>query len=169
MTPAAERALDMIYRTWQELDDYRFKHYSTRRFTHLLKMVLICAAIRYSTMIDMQDVLLANTMLTYTEGFMSKALGEFGKSRNSDAAQIVMTALYDAKQPMSFDELYKLVSRDVDKREILIDILAGLQHAGKIQPPNKSKGINGFLPAQKPVNGQVLYADFKLLVEMKGK
>ena len=169
MTLQAERALDMIYRTWPELEDYRFKHYSTRRFTHLIKLVLICAAMRYTTIIDMQDVLLANTMLTHVEGFMSKALGEFGKSRNSEAAQSVMTALYEAKSPLSFDEIYKVVSRDIDKRDVLIDILAGLQVAGKIQPPNKSKGINGFLPAQKPINGQALYVDFKLLVEARGK
>ena len=170
MTDPARRALDMIYRTWPELEDYRFKHYSTRRFTHLLKLVLICAAIRYSTTIDMQDVLLANTLLTYTESTMSKALGEFGKSKNSEAAQTIMTALYEAKAPMPFEALYKLVSRDVDKREILVDILAGLQQAGKIQPPDphdKSKN-KGFLPAQKPINSNALYVDMKLLIELRG-
>lgn len=171
ITGPAERALDTIYRTWPELDDYRFKHYSTRRFTHLLKLVLICSAIRYSTVIDMQDVLLANTLLTYTEGTMSKALGEFGKSRNSDAAQAIMTALYDAKAPMTFDDLFKVVSRDVEKRDTLIDILAGLQQAGKIQPPDrKAQGAAaGFLPMQKPINSSALYVDMSLLVEMKSR
>lgn len=170
ITEPARRALDMIYRTWQELEDYRFKHYSTRRFTHLLKLVLICAAIRYSTLIDMQDVLLANTLLTYTESTMTKALGEFGKSRNSEAAQAVMTALYDAKEPMPFEKLWKVVSRDLEKREQLVDILSGLQQAGKIQPPEPGATgkAKGFLPAQKPLNSKALYVDMKLLIELKG-
>ena len=169
LTAPAERALDVIYRTWPELEDYRFKHYSTRRFTHLLKLVLICAATRYSTVLDMQDVLLANTILSYTESNMSKALGEFGKSRNSDSAQTVMSVLYEARKPLTFEELWKAVSRDVEKRDVLIDILSGLQQAGKIQPPNIQKGLTGFLPAQKPINREQLYVDYSLLPEMKGR
>lgn len=167
MTPAAERALDIIYRTWGEIDDYRFKYYSSRRFTHLIKLLLVCAAVRLSTEIDMPDVILANTILTYTESNMSKALGEFGKSRNSEATQAVMTALYDAKKPLSFEDLWKVVSRDLEKREALTDILAGLMQAGKIQPPEKTGGAHaGFLPLQKPVNSKAIYVDFSLIREI---
>jgi hypothetical protein len=164
----AKRALDMIYRTWAPIDDFRFTHYSNRRFTHLLKLLLIVTAARLSTRIDMQDVLLANTILTYAESTMSKALGEFGKSRNSEAAQNVMAALYSAKAPMPFEQLWKIVSRDLDKREQLTDILSGLLQAGKIQPPGKG-AFAGFMALQKPVDSKALYVDFKLLREMEGK
>lgn len=162
MVPAAERALDTIYRTWGEIDDYRFKHYSTRRFTHLLKIVLICAAMRKSTVIDMQDVLLANTMLTHAEHQMPKALGEFGKSRNSEATQAIMSRLYDANKALGIPELWTIVSRDLDKKDQLMDILSGLQTSGKIQ---FVKEANGFLPLRRPINSKALYVDFKLLKE----
>jgi hypothetical protein len=167
LTAQATNALDTIYRTWQEIDDYRFKYYSSRRYIHLLKLVLVCAAMRLSTQIDLQDVLLANTILTHTEGTMSKALGEFGKSRNSDATQAVMTALYEAKKPLNFEDLWKVVSRDLDKREALTDILSGLMQAGKIQPPDRAGGKHvGFLPLQKPLSSQAVFVDYKLIKEM---
>jgi len=167
LTDQATRALDTIYRTWQEIDDYRFKYYSSRRYVHLLKLVLVCAAMRLSTLIDLQDVLLANTILTHTEGTMSKALGEFGKSRNSDATQAVMTALYESKKPLNFEDLWKVVSRDLDKREALTDILSGLMQAGKIQPPDRAGGKHiGFLPLQKPLSSQAVFVDYKLIKEM---
>jgi len=170
VTTEAKRALDMIYRTWPELDDFRLKHYSTRRFTHLLKLVLVVTAMRLSTRIDMQDVLLANTILSQAEGVMSKALGEFGKSRNSEATQNVMSALYEAKKPLTFEDLWKVVSRDLDKREQLTDILSGLIQAKKIQPPDGKAGkFAGFLAMQKPINRSALYVDFNLLQELKGK
>lgn len=166
LEPAARRALETIYVTWKELEDYRFKHYSTRRFSHLLKLVLICAAMRCSVHIDMQDVLLANTMLSHIESQMPKALGEFGKSKNSDAAQAVMAKLYETNKPLNINELWTVVSRDLDKRAQLVDILSGLREAKKIQ---YVESAGGFLPVQKPVNTAAVYVDYKLLREMKGK
>lgn len=163
LTSKATNALDMIYRTWQELEDYRFKHYSTRRFTHLLKLTLVCSAARLSSTIDSEDVLLANTLLTHAEHSMPKALGEFGKSKNSEAAQAIMSRLYEAKKPLPMiPDLWNVVSRDLDRKEQLVDILAGLQTAGKIQYVRDSNPA-GFLPAQKPVSGKALYVDFNLL------
>lgn len=161
ITPTASRNLDTIYRTWKELDDYRLKHYSTRRFTHLLKLCLVVTAMRSSTVIDVEDVLLANTILTYTENSMSKALGEFGKSKNSEATHSIMTALYEADNPLSLEDIYKIVSRHLDKREQLQDILHNLKNAGKI---NFVKD-KGFLPIQKPVDSKAMFVDMKLLKE----
>lgn len=162
-TPAASNALDTIYRTWVELEDNRFKAYSTRRFTHLLKLCLVVTAMRGSTRIDIQDVLLANTILTYTESGMSKALGEYGKSRNSAAAHALMTALYEAKAPMKMEDLWRVVQRDLEKREHLQDLLRNLDEAGKIR---FVKEADGFLPRQKAVSTKALFVDLKLLKEM---
>lgn len=161
----AKHALDIIYRTWPELDDFRFKHYSTRRFSHLLKLCLICAASRVSSNVSIRDVLFANTMLSHAESTMPKALGEFGKSKNSEATQIVMNKLVEATSPVTLDSLWSLVSRDLDKRTQLTDILSGLTSAGKIQFVNKT----GFLAIQKPVNTRATYVDYSLLPEMKGR
>lgn len=164
-TTDAHNALDTIYRTWAELEDQRFKHYSTRRFTHLLKLCLICCAARVSNKIDMQDVMLANSILTFTEASMPKALGEFGKSRNSEAANKIMQALYDAKKPKTLTELWKVVSSDLNKMTELADLLSNLQAAEKVQVVKGKDG--GFLAKQKPIDRKALFVDYNLLKEYK--
>lgn len=168
MAPTAERALDTIYRTSKDLEDYRFKSYSTRRFTHLIKLCLITTAMRGVTQIEVDDVILANTILTYTESNMSKALGEFGRSKDSEAQHNIMTALYESKTPLSISDLWKIVSRDVDKQERLADILSSLASAGKIQAAPGVKGM--FLPMQKPMAKEnTPYVNLNLLKEVTGK
>lgn len=162
LTQPAEQALDVIYRTWKDLEDYRFKSYSTRRQTHLFKLCLICSAMRASTEIDKEDVVLANTILTWTETSMDKALGEYGKSKNAEAVQTIMSALYASKTPMSPEQLWKLVRRDLERRELLPEILSGLQSAGKILY-HKESGM--FMPVQQAANEAAPYVNFKLLKE----
>lgn len=161
ITPPAKNALDIIYRTWHDLEDQRFKHYSTRRFTHLLKLTLICTASRLSTKIDMPDVLLASSLLSFTESFMPKALGEFGKSRNAEAANKIMQKLYETKKPLQLTDLWKVVNNDLEKMKDLGEMLSNLMQADKIQSvPGK-----GFLPKQKPLDRKMLYVDYNILKE----
>lgn len=158
----ASTALDSIYRTWADLEDSRFKSYSTRRFTHLLKLCLVVCAMRGSVRIDIQDVLLANSVLHFTENAMPKALGEYGRSRNSIATHNLMTALYETKKPLTIEELYKVVQRDLEKRDQISDLLKNLQEAGKIM---WIKEAQGFLPKMKTVNTRAVFLDLKLLKE----
>lgn len=162
ISDSARRALDGIYRTWKDLDDYRFKSYSTRRQTHLYKLCLITSAMRLSTCIDLEDVVLANTILTWTESSMDKALGEYGKNKNAEATQAVMTALYNSNKPLSFQELWKVARRDLERSEQLADLLRGLEQAGKLQALGKT---GTFLPVRQVLDEKALYVDFKLLKE----
>ena len=161
----ARTALDMIYRSWHELDDQRFKHYSTRRFTHLLKLCLVCAASRASRIIDMQDVVLASSLLSFTESSMPKALGEFGKSKNAEAANKIMSALYEARRPLKLTDLWKIVSNDLEKIHDLSTLLINLQNAEKLQTV---KG-EGFLPKQRPLDKKMLYVDYDILHEYRSR
>jgi hypothetical protein len=161
IAPDAKNGLDIIYRTWHEIDDQRFKHYSTRRFTHLLKLTLICATSRVSTKIEMSDVLLASSLLSFTEADMPKALGEFGKSRNAEAANKIMQKLYEARRPLTLIDLWKVVSSDLEKMKDLGELLANLQQADKIQ----AVAGKGFLPKQKPLDRKMLYVDYNILKE----
>jgi phosphoribosyl-dephospho-CoA transferase len=156
-------ALDHIYKTWKDLPDGRFKHYSTRRFTHLLKVCLICAASRCSTSVTLHDVILANTLLSFIEHDMPKALGEFGKAKNSDAMQAIMTKLYSSDEPVAFESLWKLVMRDLDKREALVEIISGLQLAGKAQILKDGR----ILVIRNPVDTNAKYVDYSLLIEQR--
>ena len=167
MTTQARGMMETIYRTFTGLEDARFKHYSTRRQTHLIKLCMLTAAADSRTEINSKDVLFANTLLTFTEHKMPLAMGEFGKSKNSDVAARLLAVLAEAGKPMDVDELWKQVQSDLDRMEDLNKILAGLTQGGKVQYVSRTKGSNvqGFLPVRKVLSNKALYCDFKLLPE----
>lgn len=163
LSQTARSALDVIYKSWTDLEDSRFKHYSTRRFTHLIKLCLICSAMRLTTEIGVEDVLLANTILSYTELSMPKAMGELGKTRTTEAASKIMEALYNTKTPMAIQQLWKVVSTDLERLTDLQTVLMNLQTADKIQVVKSSEGGTAFLPKQRVISSKSLYVDLKLL------
>lgn len=167
-------ALDIIYRTWKPIEDTRLRSYGGRRDKHLNKLCMIIAAMRCDTKINKQDVILANTILTYAEASMSKAMGEFGKNRDSEAAHNIMTALYDAAaelapRALTTEELWKVVRRDLNKREQMMDVISGLAHAGKLKPHEHEKGK--WLPVQKQIatGKEAHFVDINLLLEVTGR
>lgn len=160
LEPEAADALDIVYKSWRDLEDVRFKSYSTRRFTYLLKLCLICAAARVSTSISVFDVTLANTILTFAESLMPKALGEFGQSKHSQVAEKIMSVLDSAMEVVTVQQLWKHCRTDLDRIPELASILQGLHTAEKIQ---YVKG--GYLPIKKPRTEDLPYVDFELLVE----
>jgi hypothetical protein len=166
LRPDAERALDIIYRSQRDLEDGRFKHYSTRRFTHLLKLCLLVAACRVDTTINERDVILANSILAWAERDMPKALGEFGKSRDSEAAGKIMAALYETKKPMSASDLLKIVGRDLEKATQLSDIMAKLTNSGQVQYTREGDHP-GYLPKAARLDANQPYTDFGLLREQQ--
>jgi len=161
----AHHAFGIIYNTWKDLEDGRFKHYSSRRYTHLLKLSMLVAATRCSTEITVGDVVYANTILSWTETDMPKALGEFGKSRDSDVASKIMTALYETNRPLAASDLLKIVKNDLDKSTQLVDIMMRLQNSGQIQLIQGQ----GYLPKQKTVDSKQLYVKYDLLREWQAK
>lgn len=163
MTAEAASALDTIYKGWPNLEDQRFNHYSTRRFTHLLKLCMIVTAARISTTLTIEDVLYANTILSYVETTMPKAIGELGKSRNSEAANKIMQTLYSAREAKTVQDLWKVVQNDLDKIGDLASLLVNLQQADKIQSVKAVTGKDGFLAKQKPMSRSAPYTNFDIL------
>lgn len=147
--PDAEALLEKIYHNWKGVPDTRFDFYGNRRFTHLLKICSIHAAARAVADRDRkprilrEDVIAANTVLTSAEFGMPKALGEFGMSRTSEAAQKVMDILDKSDEPMSFPSLYALVQRDVGTVRDFAPILQSLIQAKKVQQTDA-----GYLPVR---------------------
>lgn len=132
LTTVAENLLDKIYKITPQLADTRFVSYSNRRFTHLLKLCLIISASDYSTSITEAHVVEANTLLTHTEHLMPKALGQFGKGKNSDITNKVMNILGDATSPMAIKDIWKYIHNDMDKINDLVDMLRNLLAAEKV-------------------------------------
>lgn len=158
--PYGSVALHEIYQEWKDLEDVRFKSYSQRRFDHLLKLCMCCAAARKVRNIDRQTVEYANTILHYTESFMPRALGEFGKAKHSDISAKILEILERAMEPVTIEEIIKLTHRDVDSSKELANILGGLKGAGKVQQTPR-----GFLPNKEPQTFNFPYCNVRMLRE----
>ena len=132
ITPAAMRMLDTIYQTWEDLDDVRFKSYSNRRFSQLLKLCLVHAAAELSTFLTPENVVMANTTLSVAETQMARGLGEFGKSKTSDVAHKVMDFVMEARKPLMLHDIWQVVHKDLERMQQLSEIIQNLQAAGRI-------------------------------------
>jgi len=149
LTAGARKLLDKIYKTYTGINDVRFESYSNRRFTHLLKLCLIHTAARVSTTISEDIVIEANTVLCHTERLMPKALGEFGKAKDSDITHKVMQILDSTNKVLSLNDIWKHVHNDLENVSKLGDLLRNLIVADKIIPVREPKP--GFLPKKIPV------------------
>jgi len=132
LSKGAEKLIDAIYQSMGNLPDVRFDSYVSRKFAHLVKLCIICAVSRLSKRIEEADVIYANTMLTHAESMMPKALGEFGKSKNSDISHKVIQVLESSFTPLSIKDIWKNVTNDLENLDRLKDILSNLVLADKI-------------------------------------
>ena len=149
LTTDARKLLDKIYKSYTGVNDVRFESYSNRRFTHLLKLCLIHSAAECSTTITEQVVIHANTVLSHTEKLMPKALGEFGKAKDSDITHKVMQILDSTNRVLSLGEIWKHVHNDLESVGKLGDLIRNLIVADKVIAVKNP--IPGFLPKKVPV------------------
>lgn len=156
----AFKLLDTIYKGWQALNDVRFKSYSERRFTQLLKLSIISCAGRLSGEISYSDIIYANTILTASEHNMPRAIGEFGKAKNSDVAQKIIEQLEKTNKPLNIKDLWIHVHKDLNKASDLSELMSGLQQADKVQFVTGK----GFLP-KKLVAKEDLFVNWSLLTQ----
>ena len=167
MTDKAREMLETIYRSFDGLEDVRFRHYSTRRFTHLLKLCLLSSACDLRTEITVQDVMMANTLLTFTEHSMPRAMGEFGKAKNADVSAKILSLLTNSKGPLDTPAIWKQCQSDLDRIEDLQKLLAGLVQANKVQYVHRraSSTVQGYLIVRQSLSNRAVYVDFSLLKE----
>ena len=156
LTKSAELLLTKIYSGHPSVNDVRFESYSNRRFSHLLKICLITSAARGAREIEEQDVVYANTILSHAERLMPKALGEFGKAKNSDVSHKIVQLAEGASHILTFKEIWRHVNNDLEKMADLATLLQNLCAADKLQTV---PGGKGFLPKRKVIE----YTDSSLL------
>jgi hypothetical protein len=77
-------------------------------------------------------VIEANTLLHHTESLMPKALGQFGRARNSDVTHKIMSVLANADKPLSVKELWSFLISDMEKVDDLATQLRNLMTADMI-------------------------------------
>lgn len=115
-TPEAYAYSDQLYLQYDKhprFADTRFTYYSERRQSHLAKLAMCLAAVRFSFKIELQDIQEAEHILRLTEETMPDALGEFGLSKLSDAKQKLLEFLNSAKSPITKDLLYAAIQKQV--------------------------------------------------------
>lgn len=164
ITDHAYHLLSTVYEEWKSLQDNRFGGYNSRRFTQLLKLCIITAVVMGADEITTAVVIQANTMLAAAEAYMPKALGEFGKGRNSDIHDRIITMLEEATKPMSFQSIFARIANDLDKQSSLNEIMQTLTNSGKVQIVSGQ----GFLPRKAPLRDSD-YVDWSLLTEEERK
>lgn len=141
ITPEAKQIATTIYHNTNYGDDERFRSYFERRQTHLLKLSIVCAAARMQPVIDVEAIVQANTFLTYAQNLMPKALGAFGRAKNSDIAQKIISIIQTAGKPLKFPDIWKQLASDLQSHREAVQLLQNLVMADKIQLTNL-----GYLP-----------------------
>lgn len=142
MSDAVWDKLEEIYLSWKPIEDTRFAHYSTRRHTQLLKLCILATCSRYTIEMSVDDVIFANTLLSFTEHFMPQALGQFGKNKDGDVSSKIITYLKSTfPQAKSVAEIIKPVSTEIKVQELMA-LLNSLVLADKIV----STSSGGYLP-----------------------
>lgn len=165
----AEKTLEEIYENWQELPDTRFATYGGRRFTHLIKLSMVNAAMRLSTEINKKDVILANTILSFTETYMPQALGEFGKSDKGKLINSVYIKIKSEPDGISIDALRKSLTNETADIHLLMQVVSQLQDLGKIDKIDKKLETGGktiiFMATSVTKPMLKKYTDYSLLKE----
>lgn len=135
-TPEAKAAATELYKTWVGYDDPRFESFGQRRHTHLIKLCMCVALLKQSMSMDVDTLIEANTYLTHVEALMPKALGEFGRAKNSALSHQVLTAVESIYKntyaPVDQVDIWRAVAQDVESRSQLSEILRNLQDTRKI-------------------------------------
>lgn len=166
IAPDAYEMLEDIYNQWEALEDGRLQYYCSRRHTHLLKLCIICLALDAGLpdaepvyMLTTDHVLHANTLLTYTEATMSNALGEFGKSKLSDATQRIVQFMESKGGPCTIEDLFKAASHDVENYQSVVEIVRNLARADRV-----THADGKFILKRRKVDASTAFTDFKTYI-----
>lgn len=118
-----------LYNVQLEIDDPRFLHYKSRRFTHLLKLSHVIALSRQSNDLEKDDVELAHAILRVTERVMPEALGQFGLSPLSKLKQGILEFIRTSGGPVMLPAIQAAFHRDARPMDIT-EALQDLKSAG---------------------------------------
>ena len=132
-TDAASKFLERIYTSYVPTLDTRFDGYVTRRYTHLLKITILCTILQGKKVIDVESIIFANTLLGYSELCMPDVMGVLSSAKDSDGIAAIFNALTQTNKPLSARALFKEVYSVIIETKKFADALSSLQQAGKIK------------------------------------
>ena len=155
---------DEIYKNWKMDMPLRLQAYPNRRHTQLLKLVMAVAATRMSIKPSKEDIITANTILTFAELQMSNAFGEYGKNKTSSTQDAIMQLLRSSKDPLTQKVIFSHVKSDASLADV-IQILRNLEAIGLIT----SEAGKGFMAVAKSSLERVyskVHVDWNLLEDI---
>lgn len=164
ISSGAKKLLEDIYKGWKPIPDIRMESYTGRRYTSLLKNCMIIAAMRLENKVEINedDVIYANSMLTFAEGFMPSCLGNMGSSPTLILQNHILNTLNkNPIQGMPVPEIYKEVSAYFTSLQECARIL---QDMARLETIVISDG-KIFPTPRGPKEG--IHCDFNLLREAK--
>ena len=112
--------------------DARFIHYSQRRHVQMIKMAMSLQAMHGTYEITRDTLLLANTILCFTETGMGNALGEYGMNKDTNSSQAIMSVLACNPKGVSMAELLARVRNSVPDAVEAVSALARLRTVNKV-------------------------------------
>ena len=131
----SRKYLSNIYVSNFGVNDIRFDAFNSRRFSHLLKLCTTlhaASAINRADELSVDTVIRANTYLFAAEKSMPRALGEFGRGKNSEVTHKIISLFESAPSVIDFKYIWQQVSNDLEKMADLATILNNLVAADRI-------------------------------------
>jgi hypothetical protein len=170
-SPAALRLAEEIYLSEDEYlpKDIRLQGYNSRRNSQLVKLMMLVAVLNGRLTIERDDVMLANSILAFTESKMSSALGQYGFAKNAEAAHQVCEAINGSDKPLSNTEIFSATASYFSRIEDLADVISKLIAAQKIKQVRTQIGNStNFVYVPNKIDSRLLsspYVDLSLLEE----
>lgn len=155
--------LEELYINTPPMLDSRFTYYSQRRFTHLLKLIIILSAADLTLEPTMEHCILANTILANAESQMHNAIGEYGKSKHAEVSNKVVELLETKGEPIPVRQIWKVVARDLDKLTTLQEILQNLLISERIKRVEVKGNICYIAKVQVNTKWKSKFIDYSLL------
>lgn len=130
----ARELFDSIISTQSEcrVPDSRLNPYYSRRGLHLRKVCMILAIAENSKKISIHNVMHANSIMTFAESFMQRALAEYGGLRQGIAESVVMNELNSTPFAVSATEIIQRCSHVVENVQKLGEIIGKLTMMGRV-------------------------------------
>jgi hypothetical protein len=135
ITQDASQLLTEIYTSTGGMVDSRLITYSGRRLDHLIKLAIVICATEFTREITEELLILANTILSYTELYMPNALGEFGKAKNADVSQSILDVVISEQDSggITGDKLFERVSQNISSFQEFGMLTQKLLHSKRIR------------------------------------
>lgn len=117
----------------EALDEDRFGGYIARKQTHLHKLAMILSASRGSSMmVDVEDLITANRMISDLEKDMPLVFSKIGRSDASIHAERLAHYI-DVRRVVSYSDCYRFVHANFPAARDFEEIMQGLLRSGQVE------------------------------------